>query len=123
MAMTIAVTRNAPGRFRGFLASTMVEIVPGIYVAPRMKKAVRERIWNVMMDWSSLLDTDGGVVLFWKSRNAPSGLGMRSIGWPEKELVDHEGVWLAKRSLRSDHDTDELERLSRLEALIPEEGD
>ena len=115
MAMTIAVTRNAPGRFRGFLAGTMVEIVPGVYVAPRMKKAVRERIWKVMMDWSSLLDSDGGVILFWKSRNAPSGLGMRSIGWPKKELVDHEGVWLARRALRADHDTDELERLSRLE--------
>jgi len=108
MAMTIAVTRNTPDRFNGFLASCMQEIAPGVYVAPVLKKAVRERIWHVMLDWAELLPPDAGVVLFWKSRDAPSGLGIRLLGFPKKELLDHEGIWLARRALTSTHDTAEL---------------
>lgn len=112
MAMTIAVTRNAPGRFRGFLASCMLEITPGVYVAPRMKKAVRERVWQTMLDWSEFLPADAGIALFWKSRKAASGLGMRLVGWPKKELVDVDGLWLAVRDLTANHDQDKLARLA-----------
>ena len=115
MSMTIAVTRNTPGRFDGFLCSCMQEIAPGVYAAPRMKKAVRERVWNVMMEWSELLPEDSGVVLFWKSRNAPSGMGVRLLGWPKKELVEHEGMWLTLRSLTAAHDIDELQELAAVE--------
>lgn len=122
MSMTIAVTRNAPGRFRGFLASCMVEIVPGVYVAPHMKKAVRERVWKTVLDWTSLLPSDGGVVMFWKSQSAPSGLGVRLVGWPKKELVGHEGVWLVRRALTGAHDQEELERLAETDEPEPDAG-
>ena len=110
--MTIAVTRNTPNRFNGFLASCMHEIAPGVYAAPRMKKSVRERVWNVMMEWAELLPQDGGVVLFWKSQKAPSGLGIRMVGWPKKEMTDHEGLWLTVRDLTATHDIDELQELA-----------
>jgi CRISPR-associated protein Cas2 len=90
----------------------MHEIAPGVYAAPRMKKAVRERVWTVMMEWAELLPQDGGVVLFWKSRDAPSGLGIRMVGWPKKEMVDHEGLWLTVRGLTAAHDIDELQELA-----------
>lgn len=108
MAMTIAVTRNTPGRFHGFLASCMQEIAPGVYVAPKMKKDVRERVWSVMMEWAELLPEDGGIVLFWRSADAPSGLGIRLLGWPKKEFVEHEGMWLTLRDLTAEHDLEEL---------------
>lgn len=111
MSTTIATTRNVPLRFRGFLASCMLEITPGVYVAPRLKKSVRERIWDVMLEWSELLDSDAGVAFFWRSRRTPSGLGMKLIGWPQKELLEQEGVWLALRNLTEAHDRDELEEL------------
>ena len=123
MAMTIAVTRNTPNRFNGFLASCMHEIAPGVYAAPRMKKAVRERIWTVMMEWAELLPADGGVVLFWKSRDAPSGLGIRLIGWPKKEMVDHEGLWLTVRGLTAAHDIDELQALAAHDEPSPDPDD
>lgn len=123
MSMTIAVTRNTPGRFDGFLCSCMHEIAPGVYVAPRMKKAVRERVWNVMMEWAELIPEDGGVVLFWKSRSAPSGLGVRLLGWPKKELVEYEGVWLTLRDLTGAHDVDELMELAEIEAHPFDEDD
>jgi len=106
--MTIAVTRNTPGRFDGFLASCMQEIAPGVYVAPVMKKSVRERVWRVMMDWSELLPDDAGVVLFWRNPDAPSKLSIRLLGWPKKEFVEHEGLWLTHRDLTEAHDVEEL---------------
>ncbi|WP_084696192.1 type I-E CRISPR-associated endoribonuclease Cas2e [Salisaeta longa] len=123
MAMTIAVTRNTPNRFNGFLASCMHEIAPGVYAAPRMKKSVRERVWHVMMEWAGLLPPEGGVVLFWKSRQAPSGLGVRMIGWPKKEMVDHEGLWLTVRGLTAAHDIDELQDLARAAEPTPDAND
>lgn len=109
--MTIAVTRNTPGRFRGFLASCMLEIAPGVYVAPRMSRDVRERIWHILLRWAALIPEDGGIVLLWRDRKASSGLGLRMLGWPKKELVAYEGVWLAWRGLTAAHDVDELARL------------
>ena len=110
--MTIAVTRNTPNRFNGFLCSCMQEIAPGVYVAPVMNAAVRERVWRVVMDWAELLDDDGGVVLFWKDDDAPSGLRIRMVGWPKKEFVEHEGLWLTLRDLTAEHDVAELLELA-----------
>ena len=113
--MTIAVTRNTPGRFGGFLCSCMQEIAPGVYVAPRMQKGVRERVWETMMAWQELLGDDAGVVLFWNDPDAPSGLGVRLLGWPKKELVEYEGLWLTLGGLTAEHDVDELQRLAERE--------
>lgn len=90
----------------------MQEVAPGVYVAPRLKKAVCERVWNVMMEWQELIPQEGGVVLFWKSRKAPSGLGVRLLGWPKKELIEHEGMWLTLRDLTAEHDVAELLELA-----------
>jgi CRISPR-associated protein Cas2 len=100
----------------------MQEIAPGVYVAPVMKKAVRERVWKVMMEWSELLPGDGGVVLFWKDDDAPSGLNIRLLGWPKKEFIEHEGLWLTLRDLTEDHDVEELlEQMEVEEPPIDEE--
>jgi len=112
MPMTLSMTRNAPDRFRGFLASCMLEVAPGVYVAPRMGKAVRERVWEVIQDWAELLPEDGGLVLLWSDPQVPSGIGIRMIGWPKTELLDHEGVWLALGQLTQQHDMRELETLA-----------
>lgn len=122
MSMTIAITRNVPDRFNGFISSCMHELAPGVYVAPRLKKSVRERLWQVMMEWSELIPDDGGVVLFWRSRKAPSGLGVRVLGWPKKELVEYEGMWLTFRELTKAHDSEELKELSKIEE-VPYDSD
>ena len=123
--MTIAVTRNTPGRFGGFLCSCMQEIAPGVYAAPDMTKAVRERVWETMMEWEELLGDDAGVVFFWKRPDAPSGMGVRLLGWPKKELVEHEGLWLTLQGLTAAHDVDELQRLAGQEvpSRVEEEED
>ena len=97
MSMSVVLTRNMPGRFRGFLASCMLEVAPGVYVSPDMSVAVRNRLWQVMVDWIELIPTDGGILIIWTEAGSPSGLAMNSLGWPKTELVDHEGIWLALR--------------------------
>jgi CRISPR/Cas system-associated endonuclease Cas1 len=48
MSMTVIATRNVEPKVRGFLASVMLEVGPGVYCAPRISPAVRDRIWSVM---------------------------------------------------------------------------
>lgn len=113
--MTITITRNVPDRFNGFINSCMHEIAPGVYAVPKMKKSVRERLWRVLLSWEELIPEDGGVVILWRSTTAPSGLGVRILGWPKKELVEYEGMWLTFRNLISTHDSEELEELTNSE--------
>lgn len=98
MSLTVVVTRNTPDRFRGFLASVMLEVAPGVYVSPRMSQAVRERVWRVCNEWSSLLpEVDGGLTMLWRDRHSPSGLRIEVIGAPKSEVVEQDGLWLARR--------------------------
>jgi CRISPR-associated endoribonuclease Cas2 subtype I-E len=54
--MTVVVTRNVPDRYRGFLASCMLELAPGVYTSPHMNQSVRERVWAA---WGGV-DAAGG---------------------------------------------------------------
>jgi len=40
---------------------------------------------------------------------------VRVLGWPKKELVEYEGLWLTFRELTNAHDAEELEKLSKME--------
>jgi CRISPR-associated protein Cas2 len=93
----------------------MHEIAPGVYAVPKMKKSVRERLWRVLLSWEELIPEDGGIVILWRNAKAPSGLGVRILGWPKKELVEYEGMWLTFRNLIQSHDSDELAKLSKSE--------
>lgn len=98
MPMTVVVTRNMPGRFRGFLASCMCEIAPGIYTAPRMTKAVRERVWDVLEDWFEGGE-DQAIVMTWPDRKQVGGQEVLTLGVPRKELWNVHGVYLTRRPL------------------------
>lgn len=101
MSMTVVVTRNVPDRYRGFLASCMLEVAPGVYTSPDMTDGVRERVWTVCCEWAAVLPDDGGVVMTWREPSQPSGQALRVLGWPQKEIVELDGVWLDKASLGS----------------------
>lgn len=109
--MTVTVTRNLPDRFHGFLKSCMHEVAPGVYVIPKMKESVRERIWRIMLSWNELIPEDGGIIMLWQNKMAPSGMGSRVLGWPKKELIEYEGIWLTYKPLLQQHDINELKKL------------
>jgi CRISPR-associated protein Cas2 len=102
--MTVVVTRDVAARFRGFLASCMLEIAPGVYTAPKMNRAVRERVWAVLEDWFAELG-GGGVVMTWLEPLAPGGQQIAVLGSAPYELYQCNDVFLArKRDLRPDED-------------------
>jgi CRISPR-associated protein Cas2 len=93
--MTVVVTTAVPMRFRGFLASCMLEVAPGVYIHPRLSRAVRERIWNVLQDWWSQASA-GSVLMLWEDSGQPGGQGVACLGLPQRTIVEYEGVLLSK---------------------------
>ena len=93
--MTIVVTVNVEGRYRGFLASAMLEIAPGVYTSPGMTTGIRDRVWNVLTRWHNELD-NGTIVMTWRDPTAVGEQRIRTLGEPPKEIVDADGVYLVK---------------------------
>lgn len=96
MPMTTVVTRDVEARYRGFLTSIMLEIAPGIYVAPEMSAGVRNRMWNVICAWHEELRR-GAIVLVWRDPKAVGKMQIETLGEPPKEIIDADGVLLVKR--------------------------
>lgn len=103
MSQTIVVTRNASDRMRGFLASSLLELVPGVYCGARITPAVRQRIWDVLDDWF-LAEHDASIVMLWTEPSEPGEQAVRILGAPPVDLVEHEGIILARRPDRSPAD-------------------
>lgn len=97
MPLCIVITRNVEDRYRGFLGSAMLEIAPGVYAHPRMSAGVRDRLWAVVSDWHARLGT-GSVVMTYAQPSASGALGLRTLGESPKEVIDHEGVLLVRRT-------------------------
>lgn len=126
MSMTVFVTRNAPGRFRGFLASVACEIAPGVYTSPRMSAGVRDRVWSVLEGWWQLGD-DAMIVMTWPDSKLPGGQAVKILGGAPgyetngptrpvaRELVAHDGVFLARTPLTPD----ELTKLGVADPTVP----
>ena len=96
MPLTMIVTRDVEGRYRGFLTSVMLEISAGVYVAPDMSAGVRERVWSVLSDWWQALGR-GSLVLVWRDASATGHLRIETLGEPPKTIVDADGILLVKR--------------------------
>jgi CRISPR-associated protein Cas2 len=104
MPMTIVVTRNVAPRYRGFLASVMLEIAPGVYTSPQMSKGVRERVWDVLTGWFDFKATIGAqsedsasIVMTWRDVASPGGQQILTLGLPAKTLVDADGIMIVNR--------------------------
>jgi CRISPR-associated protein Cas2 len=95
MALVTIVTRDVAERFRGFLASLMLEVAPCTYVSPRMSKGVRERVWSVMTQWHAA-EPNGNIVMIWREREATGGIGLAHLGTPAKTLMEIDGMWIAR---------------------------
>ena len=93
--MTVVVTVNVEARYRGFLASAMLEIAPGVYTSPRMTSGIRERVWDVLADWYNELG-QGAIVMTWQDSAAVGEQRIRTLGEVPKEIVDADGVYLVK---------------------------
>ena len=93
--MTIIITVNVEARYRGFLASAMLEIAPGLYTSPNMTSGIRERIWDVLRRWYYELG-QGAIVMTWRDPSGVSDQQVRTLGEAPKDIVDADGVYLVK---------------------------
>ena len=89
--MTVVVTVNVEARYRGFLASVMLEIAPGVYTSPQMNVGIRERIWDVLTRWHYELG-QGAIVMTWRDPAAVGEQRIRTLGEAPKDIVDADGV-------------------------------
>lgn len=94
--MTIVVTRNVSNRVRGFLASSLLELAPGVYAGARITPAIRERVWRVLEEWFSK-ESEASIVMLWADSQAPGGQAVRVLGVPPVALVELDGIILARR--------------------------
>ena len=93
--MTIVVTVNVEARYRGFLASAMLEIAPGVYTAPMMTSGIRDRVWDVLSQWHAELG-QGSIVMTWRDPSAVGEQRIRTLGESPKSIMDADGVYLVK---------------------------
>lgn len=98
MALVTIVTRDVADRYRGFLASVMLEIAPTVYVSPRMNPGIRSRVWKVLSDWYTD-EPQGSITMVWRDMNETGGVGINSLGTPVRKLVEIDGIWLVKKML------------------------
>lgn len=98
MSMTLVVTRNVSDRVRGFLASSLLELAPGVYSAPRINPAVRERIWKVLSDWFPA-EVDASIIMVWADSQFPGGQNVQMLGIPPVTLVEIDGLVITRRIL------------------------
>ena len=102
MPMTVVVTRNVEDRYRGFLASVLLEVAPGVYVSPDLSAGVRERVWAVVSKWYAHLG-NGAIVMVFADPAATGGLHLHHLGEPPKEVWDADGLLLVRhRALQVD---------------------
>jgi CRISPR-associated protein Cas2 len=97
MALVVIVTRDVADRYRGFLASAMLEVAPAVYISPRMNAGVRTRIWEVLSEWHRS-EPRGSIVMVWRDANETGGVGLAHLGTPPRELVEIDGLWITRRS-------------------------
>lgn len=95
MALTVLITRDVDDRYRGFLASAMLELAPGVYASPSLGTKAREKIWSVVSDWHAQLQR-GSLVLIYPDRQADGGLSVCHLGTPPREAIRLDGVMLTR---------------------------
>lgn len=96
MSMTVVVTRNVTDRMRGFLASSMLELAPGVYSAPRVSPSVRERIWETVEEWFAY-EKEASIIILWEDPQMPGGQSVRFLGSPPIDLVELDGIVIGRR--------------------------
>jgi CRISPR-associated protein Cas2 len=96
MPATLIITRDVEPRYRGYLTSIMLELSPGVYLAPHLSAAVREWTWAVLSEWHAELHR-GAIVLAWPDAKRPGGMAIETLGDAPKEIVDADGVLLVRR--------------------------
>ena len=95
--MTVIISRDVELRYRGFVASVMIEIAPGVYISPSLSSGARLRVWDILRTWHNEL-SNGSITMIWKDSSQDQGIGLKQIGIPPKDIYEHEGYYLVRKN-------------------------
>lgn len=89
--MWVIDLENAPERLRGTLSRWGVELRAGLYVGSASGK-VRDALWELV---KSLSHYETSAVMVFDSQG-PQGFEARTLGTNKRDIVDVDGLWLAR---------------------------
>lgn len=89
--MWVIAVENAPDQLRGTLSRWGVEVRAGLYVGSSSGK-IRDAIWELVR---SYFRREMNAVMVFDS-TGPQGFEARTLGENSRELVDMDGLWLAR---------------------------
>ncbi|MDP3276803.1 MAG: type I-E CRISPR-associated endoribonuclease Cas2e [Deltaproteobacteria bacterium] len=89
--MWVIDLENAPDRLRGTLSRWGVEVRAGLYVGSASGR-VRDALWELVR---SLASADTSAVMVFDA-SGPQGFEARTHGRNRREIVDMDGLWLAR---------------------------
>lgn len=96
MSLTVVITRDVEDRYRGFLASAMLEAAPGVYVSRALTARARDDIWRVVNEWHLQLRR-GSITMLYGDSKEDGGIAVRSAGVPTRRPVRIDGALLMHR--------------------------
>ena len=96
MSLTVLITRDVEDRYRGFLASTMLEASAGVYVSKSLTPRARDKVWKVVTDWHTTLGR-GSLTLMYPDAASDGGLAVKTFGAPTRRPVPIDGALLMLR--------------------------
>lgn len=96
MSLTVVITRDLEDRYRGLLASAMLEAAPGVYVSKGLTARARDDLWRVIVDWHATLCRGSATMLFADAK-ADGGIAVRNAGAPSRRAVRIDGALLMHR--------------------------
>lgn len=96
MSLTVVITRDVDDRYRGFLASVMLEASAGVYVSKGMTPRARDKVWRVVGDWHATLGR-GSLTLLYADSRSDGGIAVRLLGAPNRQPIQIDGALLMRR--------------------------
>ena len=96
MSLTVVITRDVDDRYRGFLASALLEAAPGVYVSKTLNPRSRDKVWEVVSGWHSTLGR-GSLTLLYADASSDGGIAIRTLGTPARRAVRLDGALLMFR--------------------------
>lgn len=96
MNLTVLITRDVEDRYRGFLASAMLEASAGVYVSKGLTPRARDKVWSVVTDWHAALGR-GSLTLLYPDAGSDGGIAVKTLGAPARRPVQIDGALLMHR--------------------------
>ena len=96
--MLVMMVERSPASLRGLLSRWLVEVRSGVFLGNPSSR-IREILWR-----TAIHRNHGGYSVQIWSDHSPQGFSYRTFGKSRVELVDFEGVCLARRSSQQDDD-------------------